>query len=74
LVNRPLKDGNFRDAYMNLYSFSSKLKKITNSEKHEKYKKLATHLIEKENLSETEFAKIIDTILNLSEKIEDYFK
>ncbi len=74
LVNRPLKEGNFRDAYMNLYSFSSKLKKITDSEKHEKYKQLATHLIEKENLSETEFAKIIDTILNLSENIEDYFK
>ncbi|MHA1726272.1 MAG: hypothetical protein ACTSXH_15785 [Promethearchaeota archaeon] len=72
LVNRPLKEGNFRDAYMNLYSFSSKLKQITSSEKYKKYKKLATSLIEKEEISENEFAKIINTILNLSEKIEDY--
>lgn len=72
LVNRPLKQGNFRASYMNLYSFSTKLKEITGSKSYLKYKELASSLIEKENISEAEFAKIFDTIQNLSSNIEDY--
>ncbi len=72
IKDRSLKKGNFRDAYLNLYSFSTKLKKVTGSDDYIKYKQFATNLIEKELISEEDFIKLIENLLNLSDNIEDY--
>jgi len=64
--------GGFKNTYLNLYSFGSKLK-LLKGNGAEIYKKLANKLIEKDSLSEHELAEVIETILKMSPNVDDYF-
>jgi len=71
LGNKPLHLGDFKETYLNLYSFSTKLKLIKENG-WEVYRELATKLIEKESLSDHELSEIIQTLLRMSDYVEDY--
>lgn len=73
LGNGSLKSGNYRDAYINLYSFCSKLKEVSDAKTHYKYLNLAKILAEKESVSDEEFSQKVSEISSMSDKIEDYF-
>jgi len=60
----------FKNAYMNFYSFASKLKLLGKMDLSEEYQKNARTLIEKEN--EEEFSTLISKILHLNDEIEFY--
>nr|WP_147664704.1 hypothetical protein [Candidatus Prometheoarchaeum syntrophicum]QEE17819.1 hypothetical protein DSAG12_03657 [Candidatus Prometheoarchaeum syntrophicum] len=64
----------FKDAYLNLYSFSSKLKFIGRDDLCTKYREFAKILIEKPEDQERNFSNVIKKILDLSEDMESYFK
>ncbi|QEE17819.2 hypothetical protein DSAG12_03657 [Promethearchaeum syntrophicum] len=64
----------FKDAYLNLYSFSSKLKFIGRDDLCTEYREFAKILIEKPEDQEHNFSNVIKKILDLSEDMESYFK
>ncbi|NHJ23528.1 MAG: hypothetical protein EAX89_03065 [Candidatus Lokiarchaeota archaeon] len=70
--DKPTQMGDFKNTYLNLYSFGSKLK-LLKGNGAEIYKKLANKLIEKDSLSEHELAEVIETILKMSPNVDDYF-
>ena len=72
LGNKPLNQGDYKDVYLNLYSFSNKLKNMTNDDKWQEYRDLAINIINKEEISIEELSESISTILKMSENIEDY--
>lgn len=72
LGNKPLNEGDYKDVYLNLYSFSNKLKTMTDSNSWEKYRDLAQILINKDEADIGEISQSISKILNMSENIEDY--
>jgi len=72
LGNKPIHNGDYKDAYINLYSFSTKLKNITAGKDWEKYRNLAKKLINKDELNEHELSEAISTILKMHDDIEDY--
>ncbi len=63
--------GDFKNSYLNLYSFSTKLK-LVKENGWEIYRELASKLIDKDSLSDHELSEIIQTLLNMSIKVEDY--
>jgi len=72
LGNNPIHLGDFKNSYLNLYSFSTKLKLIKENEGWEIYRELASKLIDKDSLSDQELSEIIQTLLNMSTNVEDY--
>jgi hypothetical protein len=70
--HKPLYDIDFRDSYVNLYSFSTKLKFVGRDDLSEKYKAWAMILIEKPPEKESEFSTIINSILKLPDDINLY--
>jgi len=71
---RTLIEGDFKEVYSNLYSFSSKLKNFASVEVYEKYYHLASKLINRKGISTEEFSLVIDEISNMDENIESYFE
>ena len=67
-------EGEFKEVYSNLYSFSSKLKDFAPVEVYEKYYHLASKLINRKEISPKEFSLVIDEISNMDENIESYFE
>ncbi len=72
LGEKSIKEGDFKDVYLNLYSFSTKLKNITASKKWEEYREMAQKLIDKDSTSEHELSEIVSNILKMSDNIDDY--
>jgi len=64
----------FKEAYLNLYSFSSKLKIIGRDELCTECREIAKILIEKPEDQEHNFPHLIKKILDLSEDMESYLK
>ncbi len=71
LGDNPIHLGDFKNSYLNLYSFSTKLK-LVKENGWEIYRELASKLIDKDSLSDHELSEIIQTLLNMSIKVEDY--
>ena len=71
LSNKPIHQGDFKNTYLNLYSFSTKLKLIKENG-WEIYRELATKLIEKDKLSDQDLSELIQKLLKMSSNIEDY--
>ena len=70
---KPLIEGEYRDTYLNLYSFGSKIQKISSGNEYQKFKEMAKMLLEKDANRESEFSQVIKDILNLKEEdIKDY--
>lgn len=70
---KSLIEGNYKDTYLNLYSFGSKVQKISSGNDYQKFKEMAKILLEKDANRESELSQIIKDILNLKEEdIEDY--
>ena len=72
LGRKSLKDGDYKDTYLNLYSFSTKLKNLTDSDTYEKYQKLAKTLIEKDTITADELSQVISDILAMKDDIDGY--
>jgi hypothetical protein len=72
LSGKPLHELDYKDAYLNLYSFSTKLKIIGRDELSDEYRELAQTLIDKPQEKLGEFSKTISRILSLSEDPESY--
>lgn len=71
LSNKPIHLGDYKNTYLNLYSFSTKLKLIKENG-WEIYRELATKLIEKDTLSDQDLSVLIQNLLKMSSNIEDY--
>lgn len=72
LKDKPLRDGSYREVYLNLYSFSNKLKYLSSDNDWQEYKRIANMLIEKEGVSNSELAAGITKVLKMRENPEDY--
>jgi len=72
LGDNPIHSGDFKNSYLNLYSFSTKLKLVKENEDWEIYREIASKLINKDSLSDHELSEIIQTLLNMSTNVEDY--
>ena len=66
------QDVNFSQVYLNLFSFSSKLKTMIYHTGWKRYFNLASKIQNKEELSRSEFSEVIIEIQNLSENLDDY--
>jgi hypothetical protein len=71
LGNKPIHLGDYKNTYLNLYSFSTKLKLIKEKD-WEIYRDLANKLIEKDELSDHDLSELIQRLLKMSSNIEDY--
>ena len=71
LGDKPLHLGDFKNTYLNLYSFSSKLKLIKESG-WELYRDSANKLIEKDTIDDHDLSELIQNLLKMSSNIEDY--
>ena len=67
-----LKYKNYKVAYSNLYSFSSKLRNLAKSHVQKKYADLAKIIMDKDNIPHAEFSKIISELLVMPDNIDDY--
>jgi len=72
LGRKSLKDGDYKDTYLNLYSFSTKLKNLTDSDTYETYQMLAKALIVKDEISIDELSQVISKILAMKDDIDSY--
>ena len=73
LGNKPLDQGDYKDVYLNLYSFSNKLKNMSNDDNWQEYRDLAINIINKNEIPPEEISQTISAILRMSDNIEDYF-
>ena len=71
LGEKPIHQGDYKRIYLNLYSFSTKLKLIKENG-WEIYRELASKLIDKESLSDHDLSELIQNLLKMSSNIEDY--
>ena len=71
LGDKPIHLGDYKNTYLNLYSFSTKLKLLKETG-WEIYKELANKIIEKTSLSDHELSELIKKILDMSSDAEDY--
>jgi len=71
LGTHPIHMGDYKNTYLNLYSFSTKLKLLLENG-WEIYRDLANKLIEKDEYSENELSETIQILLKMSSKIDDY--
>ena len=74
LGNKSLKEGDYNEAYLNLYSFTQKLTNLSSPLIKKKYQELARKLSNKDNISDNELSQTIALILNMDDKIEEYFE
>jgi len=72
LGNKSLKMGDYKDCYLNLYSFSSKVKNLTDKVDFKKFKDWAMKIINKDEVPDQEFSEIIMNVLKMSDDLEDY--
>lgn len=72
LGTKSVTEGSYRDVYLNLYSFSNKLKNITTDTKWREYQNLAKLLINKEEVSAHELSVAITKILHMNDDIDYY--
>jgi len=70
--SKAIRDGDYKDIYINLYSFSTKLKLISSKSNWMKYRDLALKLINREEITDEELTTTISSILNMNDNIEDY--
>lgn len=66
------KDIDFRDAYLNLYSFSTKLKLIGRDDLADEYRQLAQLLIDKPAERLQDIPQLLSKILSLPEDANNY--
>jgi hypothetical protein len=71
LGDDPIHSGDFKSVYLNLYSFSTKLK-LMNENDWKIYRDMASRLIDKEALTEHELSEIIRNMLKMSFNVDDY--
>ena len=71
---KPIYETDFKDAYLNLYSFSSKLKIIGKDDLCAEYREIAKIFIDKPENQMHNFPKLISKVLNLSEDMDYYLK
>ena len=72
LGSKSVTEGSYRDVYLNLYSFSNKLKNVTSDTKWRDYQNLAKLLINKEEVSVHELSAAIMKILHMNDDIDCY--
>lgn len=72
--NKSLKDIDYKDVYLNLYSFSSKLKLLDTTNRWEEYKEYANILINKQDHSAHEMSETVSRILNISEDVDEILR
>lgn len=72
LGNKSLKMGDYKDCYLSLYSFSNKVKTVSEGVNFKKYRNWAMKIISKEEVPDDEFSEIIMNILKMSDNLEDY--
>jgi len=70
---RGLNEGDYKDVYLNLYSFSNKLKNILNDDSWEIYRDMGNRLINKDEIPPEEISEAIKFILKMNDDIETYF-
>ncbi|MBY9003613.1 MAG: hypothetical protein KGD73_06550 [Candidatus Lokiarchaeota archaeon] len=63
--------GDYKDTYLNLYSFSTKLR-VLKENGWEQYREMANKLIDKEDVPEEEISQNIHSILKMDDKVDDY--
>jgi len=68
-----LKEGDYNEAYLNLYSFTQKLTNLSSPLIKKKYQELARKLSNKDHISDNELSQTIALILNMDDRIEVYF-
>jgi len=73
LSNDNLHDGNYSDVYLNLFSFSAKLKNFAEPKICEKYHNLAKVLSNKYEFSNENISQVINEVLKINDDIEEYF-
>ncbi len=73
LGTRGLNEGDYKDVYLNLYSFSNKLKNIVNDDSWERYRDMGNRLINKDETPPEEISEAIKFILKMNDDIETYF-
>jgi hypothetical protein len=71
---KSLSMGDYKDAYLNLYYFSTKLKILSQSDNWLKYKDMAMALIDKEKKQKENFSELISKIINFSDDIDSYIE
>ncbi len=71
LGSKLISAGDYKDTYLSLYSFSTKLR-LLKEEGWELYRDMANKLIDKENVPEEEISQTIQNILVMSDDIEEY--
>jgi hypothetical protein len=72
LGNKPLHEGDYKDVYLNLYSFSNKLKIMIDGNEWEKYKDLANIMINKDEFPQEKLSEAISIILKMKDNVEDF--
>jgi len=73
LGTRSLNEGDYKDVYLNLYSFSNKLKNIVNDNSWELYRDMGNRLINKDEVPPEEISEAINFILKMNDDIDTYF-
>jgi len=63
--------GDYKDTYLSLYSFSTKLR-LLKQDGWELYREMANKLIDKDNVPDDEISQTIHDILKMSDNVEDY--
>ena len=67
-----MKKRDYKAAYSNLYSFSSKLKNFARSHVQKKYYDLANIFMNKDKVSKSEFSQAVSEISMMPDNIDDY--
>lgn len=73
LYGASMTQGQYRDVYSSLYSFSSKLKNLASIETRQKYINMANKLLEPHKIPKEDLFKTIHEIENMNNDIESYF-
>ncbi len=73
LGTKSLNEGDYKDVYLNLYSFSNKLKNIVNDDSWELYRDMGNRLINKDEIPPEEISEAIKFILKMNDDIDTYF-
>ena len=70
---KSLNEGDYKDVYLNLYSFSNKLKNIVNDDSWEIYRDMGNRLINKDETPPEEISEAIKFVLKMNDDIKTYF-
>ncbi|MBD3339383.1 MAG: hypothetical protein GF353_09760 [Candidatus Lokiarchaeota archaeon] len=72
LGNKPINEGSYKEVYLNLYSFSNKLKLISLDDTWEKYREMANMLINKDDFSRDELSDAIQFVFKMKTDVNEY--